>query len=945
MPERPHYRDRHIGPDAAELQRMLAAVDGGASLEKFIERAVPASILAPPPELPERLSEQEALRELERYASQNGVHKPLLGLGFYGSVMPVPIRRLLFENPSWYTAYTPYQAEISQGRLELLLCFQTMVADLCGLDMANASLLDEASAAAEAMIMLWRVAPDAKRAAFLVDADTHPQNIEVLRTRAEPCGIDLRICADAVDFQKHADQAFGALMSYPCSSGRIVDWRGLIAELRERKVPTVACTDLLALMLLESPGALGASVAVGSAQRFGLPLGAGGPHAGFIALEKAYMRKAPGRIVGIAPDSEGRMAFRLSLQTREQHIRRDRATSNICTAQSLPAMIAAAYAIYHGPAGLRSIAARVHGMARGLAEALTGGGCKLVHQDYFDTLCLEHPQAQRLADQAAAAGFDLRCADGRLYLSCDETVSEVEAARLAEACGGKWEGLAKGVSSPHAELARTAAPLRHKVFNANTSEHAFMRLLRRLAAKDIALDRSMIPLGSCTMKLNAATAMQSLASARWNEQHPFAPPARLAGMNALAAELGEFLTRLTGFDAVSFQPNAGSQGEYAGLLAIRGWHREQGGAERCVCLIPASAHGTNAASAAMVGMEVQNIAVDAEGGVDLDDLRAKIDAAGARLAAMMVTYPSTCGIYNESLGTACELVHKAGGLVYMDGANLNALVGIALPGKLGPDIMHINLHKTFCIPHGGGGPGAGPVVCTDKLRPFLPGHWTAVDGRTDGGISAAPLGSGMLLAISWAYIRMMGAAGLRAATGTAVLAANYMQRQLEQKYRLAFKSSSGWCAHEFVLDLSEFKDSAGVTVEDVAKRLIDMGFHAPTVSFPQANCMMIEPTESEGVAELDRFCEALVQIRAEIEKVAQGEWPRDDNPLVNAPHPAADLLDGNARSYTPAEAAYPLAWIKDDKYWPPVSRIDQVKGDRSPQLVLAPDMDPAPSVS
>lgn len=949
MPERARYQDRHIGPDAAELARMLAKVGGGASLEEFIAKAVPAGIrAAAPPELPPlagapegagALSEERARAELERFAARNGAHKPMLGLGFYGSVMPSAVRRLMLENPAWYSAYTPYQSEISQGRLALLLAFQTMVADLCGLDMANASLLDEASAGAEAMMLLRRTCKDAGRRVFLVDADSHPQNIDVLRTRAAPCDVEIRLCADEAAFHAGAADAFGAYFSYPGSSGRVADWRAAVAHLRERGVPAAMCADPLALLLLAPPGELGAAVAVGSAQRFGLPLGAGGPHAGFIAFEAGYARQAPGRIVGISKDRQGRMAFRLALQTREQHIRRDKATSNICTAQALPAMLAAAYAIHHGGAGLRRIAARVHRHAAGLAAALRAGGeCQLLHDAFFDTLSFEHPDPAGAVAAAAAAGYDIRRDGDVVSVSCDETTTEADLGRLAAACGGEWRGL-PAAAEPPAPLRRAKAALPHRVFSQNASEHAFMRLLRRLAHKDIALDRSMIPLGSCTMKLNAAAAMEPLSRARWNGQHPFAPAARLRGMQELSADLGAMLLGVTGFDEVSFQPNAGSQGEYAGLLAIRGWHRERGEDGRRVCLVPASAHGTNPASAAMAGMEIVSLAADAEGGVDLADLRAKAAEAGGRLAALMLTYPSTCGIYNDSLGEACRIVHEAGGQVYMDGANLNALVGVALPGELGPDVMHINLHKTFCIPHGGGGPGAGPIVCKKHLGPHLPGHPCApAGGRRDGAVSAAPLGSGMLLAVSWAYMRMMGAAGLRAATGVAVLAANYMARVLGERFSMAYASASGWCAHEFVLDLREFKKSAGVTVERVAKRLIDMGFHAPTVSFPRPDTLMIEPAESESLAEIDRFCEAMLRIRAEIDRVAAGEWPRDDNPLANAPHAAADLLAGwEGRPYAAAEAAYPLPWLKEDKYWPPVGFVDQVFGDRNLRCALALD--------
>ncbi len=942
---RSSFADRHVGPGDADVARMLEG-QGAADLEAFLEAVVPVRIrTARPPEFGPLevagigsgpLSEEQALAAMEAFKGMNSRARSMIGLGYHGCLLPSPIRRQILENPSWYTAYTPYQAEISQGRLELLLVFQTMVANLCGLAMANASLLDESTAAAEAMAMLRR-AHKGEENVFIVDADTHPQNLAVLRTRAEPLGIELREFRS--DDEADTAGAFGALLSNPGSSGRVADRAALVGRLREQGVRVAVCTDILACALLKPPGAMGASVAVGSCQRFGMPMGAGGPHAGFIAFEEDLVRQVPGRVVGISKDSRGRKALRLALQTREQHIRRDRATSNICTAQVLPAMVAAAYAVYHGPQGLKAIAQGAHRRACEIAAAAEAAGLKLAHGCFFDTVRVEASDPESVAESAAEREIDVRCGDGWVGIACDETTTGQDVAAVLEALGIKDAG-GETKGRIGASLLRDGEILTQPVFRRHGSEHGLLRYLRRLAQKDVALDRSMIPLGSCTMKLNAATEMQALTDPGWCDVHPFCPPERDRGFRALAVDLGGMLTAVTGFDAVSFQPNAGAQGEYAGLLAIREFHRSAGEGGRDVCLVPQSAHGTNPASAVMAGMEVVPVAVLPDGEIDLGDLEAKADANAERLAALMVTYPSTSGTYGTNLVEICEAVHTRGGQVYMDGANLNALVCVSLPGSLGVDVMHINLHKTFCIPHGGGGPGMGPIVCKAHLEPHLPGHPFAREGRREGAVSSAPFGSGALLAISWAYMRMLGPAGLRRATAVAVLSANHMLDALRGSFDLAFPTSSGKVAHEFVLDVRKAGKEAGVTVEDVAKRLADFGFHAPTISFPSPGALMVEPTESEPLDEMDRYCEALLRIREEIDMVARGKWPKDDNPLVNAPHTAEDLLCGEGpRACAAAEAAYPLGWVRRDKYWPPVSRIDQVFGDRNLRCVLGPAED------
>ena len=920
------FAERHIGPNPEDVAGMLAAI-GCSSLEQLLAEAVPDSIRAPMADLGEPLSEAQVLQQLEEMAAANCPGKSMIGRGYYNSFMPPVLQRLILENPSWYTAYTPYQAEISQGRLEMLLNFQTMVAQLAGLPHANASLLDEATAAAEAMALLRRAHRDDAARRFLVDDDMFEQIHAVLRTRAEPLGIKIVRCAD--DGQFEAAGAFGALLSCPAASGEVSDRSALIGRLAKEGVTTAVAADILSLCLLKPPGAMGAAVVIGSTQRFGLPIGCGGPHAAYMAFAEGLQRLVPGRIVGISRDRHGRPALRLALQTREQHIRRAKATSNICTAQVLPAVLAAAYAIYHGPDGLRRIALRTHAKARLLAGALQEAGHELAAARFFDTIRVRAWQGSEKAHAAAAAaGYDLHLAnDGSIGISCDETTTGADIEAVAQAFAADIAAAAEPEGLP-AELLRPADGfMRQPVFSRYRCEHDLMRYLRRLADRDIALDRSMIPLGSCTMKLNAAAEMAAISWPRFAGVHPFAPSARQAGYARLARELEKMLAAITGMDAVSLQPNAGSQGEYAGLLAISAYLRKNGGRDRRLCLIPESAHGTNAASAVMAGMQVENVRVDSDGEIDMEDLSRLCAKHREKLAALMITYPSTCGIYGPRIVEICEIIHEHGGQVYMDGANLNALVALAQPGKFGADVIHINLHKTFCIPHGGGGPGMGPIACRSHLAAHLPGK--PQDGGANA-VSAAPLGSGLILLISWAYIRMMATAGLRQATAIAVLAANYMCTRLGRRWKIAYQGENGRVAHEFIIDANEFKKSAGITVEDIAKRLIDMGFHAPTVSFPLAGAVMIEPTESESLAELDRFCQAMERIRAEIGEVEGGSMSADDNPLVNAPHPAEDLLASDRKcSYSAEQAAYPLAWIRNWKYFPPVGRIDQVFGDRN----------------
>lgn len=933
------FLHRHLGPDADEQRAMLAAL-GLASRAELIGQALPAAIrLRAPLALPPALDEQDALARLRGYAEQNERWTSLIGMGYHATHTPPVILRNVLENPGWYTAYTPYQAEISQGRLEALLTFQQLTCDLTGLPLAGASLLDEATAAAEAMAMARRVAKSASQR-FFVDENCHPQTLSVLQTRAAGFGFEL-----VVDAPERLGQheVFGALLQYPDTHGEIRDLRPLIEQLHARQALACVACDPLALVLLTPPGELGADIALGSAQRFGVPPGYGGPHAAFFACREEYKRAMPGRIIGVSKDARGQPALRMALQTREQHIRREKANSNICTAQALLANMAAFYAVYHGPAGLRRIAGRVQRLTAILAAGLERGGIVRLNRCFFDTLTLEVGGArQAILDSAQAARINLRILGrGRLGVSLDETCTLDTVAQLLRIFLGVGHGLDPAVLGDDpalpgglpAALARTSALLEHPLFNRHHSETAMLRYLRRLQERDLALDRSMIPLGSCTMKLNAASEMLPVNWPGFAELHPFAPREQARGYARLFADLQAWLAAITGFDAISLQPNSGAQGEYAGLLAIRAWHASRGEAQRDICLIPASAHGTNPASAAMLGLQVVVVDCDGSGNVDLPDLAAKAAAAGARLACLMITYPSTHGVFEEGIGEICAAIHAHGGQVYMDGANLNALVGLARPADFGADVAHINLHKTFCIPHGGGGPGMGPIGVKAHLAPFLASHPVVeLDGPLpgNGAVSAAPWGSAGILPISWMYIAMLGPQ-LREASEVAILNANYLAARLDGAYPVLYRGRHGRVAHECILDLRPLKAASGIGEEDVAKRLMDYGFHAPTMSFPVPGTLMIEPTESESKAELDRFVEAMLAIRAEIAKVESGEWPADDNPLKRAPHTLADVTAEWRRPYSIAEAVTPTAHTRASKYWPAVNRIDNVLGDR--QLV------------
>ncbi|MDN3359474.1 aminomethyl-transferring glycine dehydrogenase [Actinomadura sp. DC4] len=931
MTEVPFAR-RHIGPSATDRAEM-AQIAGYDGVDALIDAAVPARIRTGRPlELPAALSEVDALARLRELASGNQVLTSMIGLGYYGTVTPGVILRNVLENPGWYTAYTPYQPEISQGRLEALLNFQTMVADLTGLPVANASLLDEGTAAAEAMTLAHRVAPRGSGDTFLVDADVLPQTIEVIRTRALPLGIGV-VVADLSGGLPEED-FFGALLQYPGASGAVRDLTGLAEAVHDRGAQVVVAADLLALTLLRAPGEFGADIAVGTTQRFGVPYGFGGPHAGYMAVRDGIQRQLPGRLVGVSLDGDGGRAYRLALQTREQHIRREKATSNICTAQVLLAVMASMYAVYHGPEGLTGIAERVHGHAARLAAGLRDLGSEVVHEAFFDTVLARVPgRTEEIVQAAREQGINLRAVDAdHVGVSCDETTTDEHVAGVLRAFGGASAPDGESSALP-AELRRDSDFLTHPVFHAHRSETAMLRYLRRLQDKDIALDRSMIPLGSCTMKLNATTEMEPITWPEFAQIHPFAPLEQARGYVELIGELESWLAEITGYAKVSVQPNAGSQGELAGLLAVHGYHEARGEAHRNVCLIPSSAHGTNAASAVMAGMRVVVVKSVETGDIDLDDLHAKIDKHRDDLAAIMVTYPSTHGIYEETISEVCKSVHDAGGQVYVDGANLNALVGLARLGEFGADVSHLNLHKTFCIPHGGGGPGVGPVGVREHLVPHLPNHPLRPEAGPETGsgpISAAPWGSAGILPISWAYIAMMGPDGLREATEAAVLAANYVAKRLADHYPVLYSGRGGLVAHECIIDIRKITKETKVTAEDVAKRLIDYGLHAPTLAFPVAGTLMIEPTESEDRAELDRFCDAMIEIRLEIERVAAGDYDPDDNPLKNAPHTAASLLTVDWKhSYTREEAAYPLASLRENKYWSPVRRIDQAYGDRN----------------
>ncbi|MGP3959406.1 aminomethyl-transferring glycine dehydrogenase [Nonomuraea sp. 3N208] len=922
----PPFSSRHIGPSEAEQQRMLEAV-GFESVSDLVAVAVPEAIRAKDRlKLPAAASETEAIAELRVLAGRNRVLTSMIGLGYHDTITPAVIRRNLLENPGWYTAYTPYQPEISQGRLEALLNFQTVVSDLTGLPVAGASLLDEATAAAEAMTLARR-AGKSKSSVFLVDADALPQTKRVLATRAEPLGITL--VEHALDGE--LPECFGVLVQYPGASGRLRDFRAVAAGAHEAGALVVAAADLLALTLVAAPGELGADIAVGSSQRFGVPFGFGGPHAAYMSVREGLQRQMPGRLVGVSVDADGDPAYRLALQTREQHIRREKATSNICTAQVLLAVIAGMYAVYHGPDGLRRIAHRVHRHAVALADGLRGAGLEVVHREFFDTVLVRVPgRAAEVVAAAAERGVNLWQADAdHVSVACDEKTGAAEVATVWAAFGVDGSDVALDGDALPAALLRESAYLTHPVFHSHHSETAMLRYLRKLQDKDIALDRSMIPLGSCTMKLNASTEMEPITWPEFAAMHPYAPPAQAEGYVELIGTLERWLAEITGYDAVSIQPNAGSQGEFAGLLAIRAYHHANGETGRDVCLIPSSAHGTNAASAVMAGMRVVVVACDTDGNVDLADLDTKIAKHRDTLAAIMVTYPSTHGVYEESITEVCAKMHEAGGQVYVDGANLNALVGLAKPGEFGADVSHLNLHKTFCIPHGGGGPGVGPVAVRGHLASYLPGHPLHNDTPV-GPVSAAPYGSAGILPISWAYIRMMGSDGLTAATEQAILSANYLARRLAPHYPVLYTGRGGLVAHECIVDLRQITKETGVTVDDVAKRLIDYGFHAPTMSFPVAGTLMIEPTESEDLGELDRFADAMIAIRGEISKVASGDYDKTDNPLRNAPHTAESVVaDEWAHPYSRSEAAYPVPSLRDGKYWVPVRRIDQAYGDRN----------------
>ncbi|MHA6197062.1 aminomethyl-transferring glycine dehydrogenase [Pseudomonas wadenswilerensis] len=924
---------RHIGPRQADEQAMLATL-GFDSLDAMSAAVIPDSIKGTSVlDMGEGQSEADALAALKAIAGKNQLFKSFIGQGYYNCHTPAPILRNLLENPAWYTAYTPYQPEISQGRLEALLNFQTLISDLTGLPIANASLLDEATAAAEAMTFCKRLSKNKGSHAFFASVHCHPQTLDVLRTRAEPLGIEV-VVGDERELTD-VSRFFGAVLQYPASSGEVFDYRELVERFHAANALVAVAADLLALTLLTPPGEFGADVAIGSAQRFGVPLGFGGPHAAYFATRDAFKRDMPGRLVGVSIDRFGKTALRLAMQTREQHIRREKATSNICTAQVLLANIASMYAVYHGPQGLKQIAARTHQLTAILKAGLNNLGVTVETGAFFDTLTLATgASTAQLQAQARAAGFNLRQIDDeRVGLSLDETSTQADVEAL-------WALFAQGKTAPDfaalaastaaqlpSALLRQSAILEHPVFNRYHSETELMRYLRRLADKDLALDRTMIPLGSCTMKLNAASEMIPVTWAEFGNLHPFAPAEQSQGYQQLTSELEAMLCAATGYDAVSLQPNAGSQGEYAGLLAIRAYHQSRGDARRDICLIPSSAHGTNPATAHMAGMRVVVTACDARGNVDIDDLRAKAIEHREHLAALMITYPSTHGVFEEAIGEICGIIHDNGGQVYIDGANMNAMVGLCAPGKFGGDVSHLNLHKTFCIPHGGGGPGVGPIGVKSHLAPFLPGH-AHMDNK-QGAVCAAPFGSASILPITWMYIRMMGGAGLKRASQMAILNANYIARRLEEHYPVLYTGSNGLVAHECILDLRPLKDTSGISVDDVAKRLIDFGFHAPTMSFPVAGTLMIEPTESESKEELDRFCNAMIRIREEIRAVENGSLDKDDNPLKNAPHTAAELVGEWAHGYSREQAVYPLPSLVEGKYWPPVGRVDNVFGDRN----------------
>ena len=922
---------RHIGPSPRDVDAMLETV-GATSLGELMGQTMPSSIRQKAPlDLGRALSETEALAHMGELAAQNQVFTSLIGQGYSGTILPAVIQRNILENPAWYTAYTPYQPEISQGRLEALFNFQTMICDLTGLDVANASLLDEATAAAEAMALAER-ASQVKTKSFFVDSEVHPQTLAVLRTRAEPLGWNLIVGDPLTDLDKA--EVFGALLQYPGTSGAVRDLRPAIASLRAKGALAVVAADLLALTLLASPGDLGADIAVGSAQRFGVPMGYGGPHAAYMAVRDALKRSLPGRIVGLSVDSRGAPAYRLALQTREQHIRREKATSNICTAQVLLAVIASMYAVYHGPEGLTHIARQVHRRASVLAAGLARLGFAPKSPAFFDAITVSTGTRQsEIVARALTEKINLRIGEGTLGIAVDETTTPAIVEAVWRAFGGTlaYADIEAGArEAVPAELKRGSRFLTHPVFHAHRSETELLRYMRKLSDRDLALDRAMIPLGSCTMKLNATAEMIPLTWPEFGSLHPFAPREQAKGYHALFKRLEQWLCDITGYDAISLQPNSGAQGEYAGLLAIRLYHAARGEPHRKVCLIPSSAHGTNPASASMVGMDVVVVACDARGDVDVEDLRAKAEKHTKNLAAVMITYPSTHGVFEEHIRDICDIVHGHGGQVYLDGANMNAQVGLARPGDYGADVSHLNLHKTFCIPHGGGGPGMGPIGVKAHLAPYLPGHPATNGDAPAGPVSAAPFGSASILTISYIYILMMGGEGLTRATEIAILNANYIAERLQSHFPVLYRNAKGRVAHECIVDPRPLKQSSGVTVDDIAKRLIDYGFHAPTMSFPVPGTLMIEPTESESKAELDRFCDAMIAIRGEIAEIEAGRWKVEASPLRHAPHTVHDIADDNwTRAYGRAEGCFPAGTSRTDKYWCPVGRVDNVYGDRN----------------
>jgi glycine dehydrogenase len=927
------FADRHIGPDPSQTSEMLKVI-GLSSLEELADQTVPAHIrLKEELALPAPVSESEFLKQFKSLAGKNKVLRSFIGMGYYNCITPGVILRNILENPGWYTAYTPYQAEIAQGRLEALINYQTMVIDLTGLPIANASLLDEGTAAAEGMHLLHAARKSGKKDAhvFFADHNVFPQTLDVLRTRATPMGIRLEV-GDVSKLDVTRADLFAVIVQNPDSNGAIRDLTAFIQSAREREVSVIVACDLLSLTLMKSPGEMGADIALGSSQRLGVPLGFGGPHAAFFATREEYKRIIPGRIIGASVDAQGKPGYRMALQTREQHIRREKATSNICTAQVLLSVMAGMYAVYHGPSGVKKIAGRVHGLTRALEAGLTKTGFTQMNRQYFDTLKVAVKDEKAIKKEALKKGVNLRYfGDNHIGISLDETTTADDVRSLLEVFGARHDNIDQQELNWEASLIRKSAYLTHPVFNSHHSEHEMLRYIKRLENKDLSMVHSMISLGSCTMKLNATTEMVPLSWPEFGQIHPFAPADQTLGYQEMIANLEAWLKEVTGFTGVSLQPNSGAQGEYAGLMVIRAYHESRGEGHRTVSLIPASAHGTNPASAVMAGMEVVIVASDGDGKIDVADLRAKAELHKNRLSCLMVTYPSTHGVYEEAITEICEVIHKNGGLVYMDGANMNAQVGLTSPANIGADVCHLNLHKTFCIPHGGGGPGMGPICVNDKLKPFLPGHPVVKTGgdKAITAVSAAPWGSASILTISYAYIAMMGSQGLTLATKYAILNANYMMERLSRQFKILYKGTHGRCAHEMIVDCRDFK-KAGVEVEDIAKRLMDYGFHAPTVSFPVAGTLMIEPTESETKEELDRFCDALIEIRNEIREIEEGKADRENNVLKNAPHTASVVTsDDWDRPYSRKKAAYPLPFVESMKFWPSVSRIDNAYGDRN----------------